>query len=189
MSELVPTLKSFFAIPDKATPDRPGEQWSTFRERIANQFKGIRWPAAMPDLLQKIGGLFDVSLPDLLISTWKKAEDLQRLLDESRKSPQEAMFIELAQHTISTEHHPSIEIRVKNIPLPKRIDFTVLLSLTVKGFVLTIQGGKITELRTGSCEGTGSIAFESLPIAEKQLQPIMFPGVISIPGVISRAVS
>jgi hypothetical protein len=180
MAETSPTLRSVFAIPTNAIPDRPGEHWSAFREKVANEFKGIRWPAAMPDLLQKVSGLFDVSLPDILVSSWKKVIDLQKLLDESRKSPGETMYLELAQHTISTEHHPSIEIRIKNIPLPKRIEFVVQLTLTLKGFVLTIQGGKVTEVRTGSCEGKGTIAFERLTIAEKKLEPIVFPGVIPI---------
>ena len=43
----------------------------------------------MPDLTSKVAELFNVELPDLLVSSWKKARELQEALEESKKSPDE----------------------------------------------------------------------------------------------------
>ena len=48
--------------------------------------------------------LFNVELPDLLVSSWKKARELQEALEESRKSPDEVIVLDLAEHEITNEY-------------------------------------------------------------------------------------
>jgi len=59
----------------------------------------------------------------------------------------------------------------------------------VHGLDLTIQGGEVAELRSGSFDVTGTIVFGSLTIAEMQLQAQMPPGLIVNPREGSRGVS
>ena len=74
----------------------------------------------MPDLASKIGELFDVESPDLWVSSWKRDSELQEALQESRKSPEEVIVLDLAEHEITNEYHPYVEIRIAGMPLPKK---------------------------------------------------------------------
>jgi hypothetical protein len=173
-------LRSLFSFPETGAPTAPSNQWEEFQNRLGREIKTIRWPAAMPDLVSKIGELFNVELPDVIVVSWKKAGELRDALEESRKAPEEVIFLELAEHVITSEHHPEIEIRIAGIPLPKRIQFTVKLSATLKGVVLRIKGGEIVEIEMGSCEFEGKVKYEDLTIAEKKLGPIELRGVSTI---------
>ena len=176
MSDSSTNLRSLFSFPDPDAPAAPSNQWQEFQNRLGREIKTIKWPAAMPDLVSKIGELFNVELPDLLVVSWKKAGELQDALEESRKAPEQTIFLELAKHVISSEHHPDIEIRIAGVPLPKRIQFTVGLSATLKGVVLKIKGGEIVEIQTGSCEFEGKVKYEDLTIADKKVGPIRLQG-------------
>jgi len=177
MSDSSINLRSLFSFPDPAATTPPSNQWQEFQSRIGREIKTIEWPAAMPDLASKIGELFNVGLPDLLVVSWKKAGELQDALEESRQSPEEVIFLELAEHVITSEHHPFIEIRIGGVLLPKKIQFTVALSATLKGVVLRIKGGEIVEIQAGSCEFDGKVKYEDLTIAEKKVGPLKLLGV------------
>ena len=108
----------------------------------------------------KVAELFNVELPDLLVSSWKKARELQEALEESRKSPEEVIVLDLAEHEITNEYHPNIEIRIAGLPLPKKIEFKVQIVTALKGINLKIQAGTITEIQAGSCDFEGKIKYE-----------------------------
>jgi hypothetical protein len=131
----------------------------------------------MPDLASKIVELFDVELPDLFVSSWKKVGELKEALEESRKSPEEVIVLDLTEHEITNEYHPYIEIRIAGMPLPKKIEFKVQIATALKGINLKIQAGKITEIQAGSCDFEGKVKYEDLTIAAKKVGPIELPGV------------
>ena len=147
---------------------------------MGREIKTIKWPAAMPDLASKVGELFNVELPDLLVSSWKKAKELQEALEESRKSPEEVIVLDLAEHEITNEYHPYVEIRIAGMPLPKKIEFKVQIVTALKGINLKIQDGTITEIQAGSCDFEGKIKYEGLTIAEKKVGPLKLMGVSTI---------
>jgi hypothetical protein len=168
-------LRTLFSFPDPgpttmASP--PSNQWQEFQSRLGREIKTIKWPSVMPDLASKIGELFNVELPDLLVSSWKKAGELREALDESKKSPEEVIVLELAEHEITNEYHPYIEIQIAGMPLPKKIEFKVQIATALKGINLKIQAGTITEIQAGSCDFEGKIKYEDLTIAEKKVGPI-----------------
>ena len=170
-------LRTLFSFPDPAATAAPSNQWQEFQNRLGREVKTIKWPAAMPDLASKIGELFNVELPDLLVSSWKKARELQEALEESRKSPDEVIVLDLAEHEITNEFHPSIEIRIAGLPLSKKIEFKVQIVTALKGINLKIQAGTITEIQAGSCDFEGKIKYEDLTIAEKKVGPLELLGV------------
>jgi hypothetical protein len=171
-------LRSLLSFPDPDAPPARSSQWQEFQSCLSREIKTIKWPAAMPDLTSKIGELFNVELPDLLIVSWKKARQLQEALEESRRSPEQVIVLDLAEHVITNEYHPYIEIRIAGVPSPKKIEFTVELLTRLKGIILRIQAGTITEIQAGSCEFEGKVKYQDLTIADKKLdRPIELVGV------------
>jgi len=172
MSDSSLNLRKLFSFPDPAATAAPSNEWQEFQSRLGREIKTIKWPAAMPDLASKIAELFNVELPDLLVSSWEKARELQEALEESRKSPDEVIVVDLAEHEITNEYHPYVEIRIAGMSLPKRIEFKVQIVKALKGINLKIQAGKITEIQAGSCDFKGKVKYQDLTIAEKKVGPI-----------------
>lgn len=179
MAEPTITLRQVFSVPaDDATEESPAP-WKAFQDSLAKELKAIKCPVPMSELAPKIGELFDIEIPGLLVSSWKKAEDLKTILEESRKEPEAVRYLELAEHTIDSEHHPSLEVRIKSVSL-KKIEFSIRVLFRLKGFVLRITDGRIKEMKTGSCEVEGTVDYGDLTILKKELAPIDFPGSIPL---------
>lgn len=170
------TVRDIFALPEPGTENAPSG-WKGFQEKVGKEVKGIK-TAALPDLAEKMGELFDIPLPDIFLTSWKKANVLQELLEESKKDPETVMELELGEHTINSQHKPHIEVRIQNKTV-KKLEFILRLVFRVKGFVLKIQDGAIKEMRTGSCDARGTLEYQGLTIAEKKLAPIQLPTLVS----------
>jgi hypothetical protein len=177
MSDSSLNLRTLFSFPDPAAKTPPSNQWQEFQSRLGCEIKTIKWPAAMPDLASKVTELFNVELPDLFVASWKKARELQKALEESRKSPEKVIVLGLAEHLITNEYHPYIEIRIAGVPLPKKIEFKVQIVTRLRGINLKIQAGTITEIQAGSCDFEGKVKYEDLTLAEKKVGPIELLGV------------
>ena len=181
-AEPVPTLLQIFSLPEKET-DPADDHWKTFQEQVRKEVKGVKWISSMPDLAPKICELLDIKIPDVLLTAWKKVEDLRAVLEKSKKTPDETIYLELAQHTINSEHKPSVDVKIKGATV-KKIELIIQLGFNLKGFLLKIQNGAIREIETGQCEAKGTIKYGGLTVAEKKLQPIKFPLSIPIPDEI-----
>jgi hypothetical protein len=173
MSESSTNPRTLFLFSKSEASSASSSQSQEFQNRLGSEIKTIKWPAAMPDLVSKIGELFSVELPDVLIASWKKAAELQQALEESRKAPETRTILALTEHTVSSDFHPSLEIRILGVP-SKKIQFTVQLLAKLKGINLKIQGGGITEIQAGNCELEGKLQYQDLTIADKKLRPLEF---------------
>ena len=178
-AEPAPTLRQIFELPEKDT-DPSDDRWQAFQEKVSKEVKGIKWTATIPDLAPKVCELLDIKIPNVLTAAWKKVADIQAVMEKSQKTPDETIYLELAQHTINSEHKPSIDVKIKGATV-KKIELLIQLGFNLKGFLLKIQNGAITEMQTGQCEAKGSIKYGGLTIAEKKLEPIKLPFSIPIP--------
>lgn len=182
-----PTLRQLFAIPAKAS-DKRDDLWKAFQDKLAEETRGIKWTAAMPDLGSKICDLLDIKIHEVMLTAWKKVEAVRQAIEDSKKNPDKASYLDLTEHSIDYETKPFIDVKIKSASV-KKLTLTVNLNLQVKGFSLKVQNGAIRELQTGKCEGKGSIKYEKLLIAEKKLEPIKFPLTIEIPSSIALPVN
>jgi hypothetical protein len=175
----VPTLREVFELPEKGEGDPDDDRWQAIEERIGQEIKGIKWSAAMSDLVPKICDLLEIRVDGVLLAAWKKASEIRTVLEKSRQTPEETTYVELAEHTINSEHKPSIDVKLRGAKL-KTIALLVHLGFNLQGFVLKIKNGSIIEMQAGKCDVKGTIKFSGLTIAEKKLAPIKLPFIIPI---------
>jgi hypothetical protein len=180
VDEPAPTLREVFSLPEKEG-DPSDDRWQAFQDKVNSEVKKIKWTSTMPDLAPKVCELLNIKIPDVLITAWKKIEEIQAIMEKSKKTPDETVYLELAQHTIKSEHKPSIDVKIKGATV-KKIEMVIQLGFNLKGFLLKIQNGAITEMETGQCEAKGTIKYGGLTIAERKLQPIKLPFSIPIPA-------
>src|SRR5471030_1689252 len=100
-TDSTPTVREIFALPEKET-DPSDDRWKEFQERIDKEVKGIKWTAAMPDLAEKVCELLDIKIPNIFLAAWKKARELQTVLEKSKATPDEVVYLELAEHSINS---------------------------------------------------------------------------------------
>jgi hypothetical protein len=173
------TVREALSAPDpNAKPGTP-DAWTTLQQQVRDQMKGIKWVATMPDVAEMLGELFDIPIPGLLISSWRKADELLKLLKESEQRPEEVMYLELAEHTINRKIYPYIEVRIENLPA-RDLDFMLDLHLRLKGIVLRIQAGQIQEILSAQCEVGGDVEFLNHTVLRKEFTPVNLPGSIRL---------
>lgn len=172
------TVRDVFALPKPGDSQESSDRWRVFQERIGKEVKGIK-RAARADLADKVGELLEVPIPDIFLTSWKKSNVLQNLLEESQRSPEAVMNLELGDHTINSQHRPHIEAKIRSNPV-KKIEFILRLVFNLKGFVLKVENGAIREMQTGKCEVRGTLEYQGLTIAEKKLAPISLPASVAL---------
>ncbi len=159
------------------------------RTALSAQAAAIPWEAARAEIDRVVRSALDVKLDDVLVSAWVRSALLVRYLDSSKYAPDQAILAHLSEHTIKTTLKPSIDVYVGDV-LVKAVPLEAQLSLALKGFVLTIKGGRVLQIATGTCKATGKVTLAGVPLAEKTLESFSFPGVIHFPDgrpIVTRA--
>ncbi len=167
-------------VPDNRWLDMQSNRpWVELKERLAKEVKGIPWGGVLHNIRERFEPLLDVGLPDILAGAWNKYRLLLKYLDKEKYPPEEVILVPLVDHTIQSEHHPHLELLIDEKSIGK-IEFQITLSLTLEGFTLKIQDGKIKEILTGTCKGEGTIKCENAVLVERELAPIRLPGSIDL---------
>jgi hypothetical protein len=153
-------------------------------ETIHEESRAIRWSWVRDLAAEKTEEILDLNVLDVLTGAWKKYTEIKQYADPKKYGRKETILVPLAEHTVTSEHHPYIEILLKDQPVG-RIVFDLEFSLILKGFVLRIQHGAIWEIQTGSAKAEGSLALGQAVLLKRELKPVNFPGSIHFASGIS----
>jgi hypothetical protein len=145
------------------------------QKAIHEESRAIRWSWVRKLAAEKSEEILDLNVLDVLLGAWKKYAEIRQYADPRKYGPQETILVPLGEHTVTSEHHPYVEILLNDQPVG-RVVFDLKFSLVLKGFVLNIQGGAIWEIQAGSAKGEGSLALAETVLLKRELQPISFPG-------------
>ena len=155
------------------------QQWVELKERLAKEVKRIPWGGVLHNIRERFEALLDVPLSDILVGAWNKYRILLKYVDKEKYPPEEVIMVPLVDHTIESEHHPYLEFLLNEKSIGK-IEFQITIAVTLEGFVLKIQDGRIREILTGNCKGKGTIQCENAVLLERESAPISLPGSIDL---------
>jgi hypothetical protein len=145
------------------------------KKEVQKHVGGVSWDVIVEEAWGKLPELLNIKLADVICGGWNKLRDLAKYTDGDKYPPDQVVLVQLAEHTVSSVHHPYVEILVNGQPRG-RIVFDLSVDLTLKGVVLKIQDAKIMAVKSGSCQARGSLAFEKAVLAEGTLGPFDLPG-------------
>ena len=189
MSNSEATLKMLFSIEDSDWPPiiagaiEAADVSSALKGQILKQAAQIEWDAIFSEIVDKVSGLLDMSLPEIMMAAWNKYELFAEFLDEEKYPPEESALVPLAKHSLSSEHHPSVEVRVNDQSVAE-LRFTIRLTLHLQGAILKIQDKHVREIRLGKVGGEGSIKCGEFEIASQEFDSKTLPGSIALdPGL------
>jgi len=183
MSNSQITLNQFFSTEKKLSPEQlspleSNKKVSSLKEKIWKETK-VKGPLVLDLIIKKTAEILDIGILDIMVKAWNKYKILLKYLDKEKYPPDETFLVPLAEHTIKSEHRPSLEILINDQPAGK-IEFSISISIMLKGIILKIQDGKIKGVTTGTCKGKGTLKCENIVILEKKTGSIPLPGSIDL---------
>lgn len=189
MSESEATLKSLFSLEVSDLPPliaaalESADGSAAMKGQILQKAAKIDWDTIFTEIVEKVSGLLDMNMADIMMAAWSKYELLAQYRDEAKYPPGESALVPLAKHSLSSEHKPSVEVLVNDQSLAE-LAFSIKLTLHLDGAVLKIQDKKIREIRLGKVGGEGSIKCGDFQIAKKAFDSATLPGSIALdPGL------
>lgn len=146
------------------------------RQQVSEGSHFIRWTWVAGLVRDEGAHILDLDVVELLVDAWKKYEEVEECADQKNG---EAALVSLVERTLKSEHHPGIEVLVNNHPAGQ-ITFDLDLSLTLQGFVLRIENGRILEVQTGSATGELCLSLAGKQILKRESRSLSFPGKIGL---------
>jgi hypothetical protein len=154
--------------------------YTDLREAISKETSHIKSVVTREWFIKELGNVLDrIHLADILVGAWSGSGQLNKYLNPGKYSPDEAVFVPLLEHTITSTHRPSIEMLLGERVIGTS-ELEISVELTLQGVVLKIQGGKIREIRSASMKGKGQIKIESVNLFKKEMDLLALPGVIDL---------
>jgi len=149
--------------------DKVGE----LKKKINKKEPRLQWEKVFGEVKETSSKLLDIKLKDVLESAWGKYEEVEKYLDEEKYNTDETFLIPLVEHTVVSEHHPKIEIRLGELYIGE-IDFDVQLRLLLSGIILKIGHGKIQGVSAGKCRSSGTFICEGVTLFEDESSEFEF---------------
>jgi len=116
-----------------------------------------------------------VNMGDVLVSGWNTYQSLFEYADPDKHPPKEIASVTLWEHTITSSHEPRVDVLVNGKKVAT-ITFGVDLELQFESATLTIQGGRILEVKAGTCVGKGVLKCEGAVLMERASAEVSLPG-------------
>ena len=123
---------------------------------IKEQLPKIPFKSVQKEMGAKIAESLNVGIDEILIAGWKKYQGFQEYADPSKHPPEESILVPLAKHTIQSAHRPHVDLKIKGMDVASVV-LEVEVAVTLEGVVLKVQGGKIRDVKAGSCQASGKL--------------------------------
>jgi hypothetical protein len=149
------------------------EKMAELKEEFIQKKPREEWDSFTDKLLDKSPELLDIKLKDILGNAWKKYRQVEQCLEQGKENPDETFLVPMVDHTVLSDHHPEIDIRIDEVPF-KRVKFDISLKMELKGIILKIKGSEIVGVKTGTCQCSGSLGCYGITIFEDSSEVIEF---------------
>ncbi|HEU4348652.1 MAG TPA: hypothetical protein VFR35_12800 [Actinoplanes sp.] len=113
-------------------------------------------------------GILDLDVSDIFTQAWEKSSALRAAAEASMADPDTEEILELATHTMTFAHEPSIEVHVADLPVAT-IEVQVQMEIKVSGALAVVKGGRMTALRAGSGALTGTLTIAGRQVARREV--------------------
>jgi hypothetical protein len=132
---------------------------------------------SMPDtakkaVLTRVGdaatGLLEQDVTDVFANAWRKHTVIRSAAEATLAEPGAERKVNLATHTVSFAHEPSVEVRLGDRTIAT-VTLQVQLELLIKGLEAVIKAGRLTEVRAGTCDVDAALTIAGRPVAQRQI--------------------
>ncbi len=184
MKDSETTINHFFDIhelsKERLSEMVKSDEFKPIKEEISKELKGVSVPDTFFEkVIQEVSELLKIDTRAILIGAWGAATDILKYVQSDASTSDDVILIPLVKHTVSSKHTPSLKPYINQVPIAE-IKFTVTLKLSLKGVILKLQKGKITEITIGTCKGSGEIKYGDHTLLKKEADFPELPGSIKL---------
>ena len=146
---------------------------TSLKNELLKKEPQLKWKNVWEEIIETSTQLLNLKLSVVLEKAWEKYEEVSKYLDVNTYGKDEVFLIPLLEHTITSEHHPKIEVSLGETQLGE-INFDLLLNLKLSGILLKINGGKIQGVKSGKCSSSGSFSCEGIVLFQDESSEFIF---------------
>ena len=162
----------FFNSPEEAvaaltTAVRSGEAGDQIHRALGRMPEGAK-NAVMAEVGNVAAGIMKLDVTDVFTAAWRKHSALRTAAEATLADPDTEQVVELATHSVSFTHEPSVEVHLGNLPVAD-ISLQVQLQVDVRGALAVVKGGRLTAVRAGSADVSGTLTVVDHQVAERQV--------------------
>jgi hypothetical protein len=118
---------------------------------------GTVLPTLTGDLARAVADALRFNLGDVIVQGWRIDRALHAAATATLPGTGPAQHVSLSEHTISSTHHPQIDVIIDEGP-PLTITLTINLELGINALLLTVQRGRLVGLSPAGCRITAALA-------------------------------
>jgi hypothetical protein len=107
--------------------------------------------------------VLDIPFSDVLTGAWSRYSELMQAAQLTRADPGRREDVVLAEHTVTSEHHPRVDVLVDDT-LVASIHLQVELACTVRALTVAVERGAIVEVGSGSAHLELSVGTDEVPL-------------------------
>jgi hypothetical protein len=137
------------------------------QDKLRALFQG-ELPFAVADIEMSIRDAYrtalDVKLVDIFLRAWAKIPAIATMADANNYPPAERHLVPLAEHRITSNHEPRVEVLIGHIPVFS-VPLEVNLQVDFERAVLNIAGGDVHAVKSASCRASGLVTCRDVVIA------------------------
>ena len=170
-------------------PDRLDSMAERVRGKLGEdeQARGMKlaWDYVGKQLHGALKSVLDVDIVEILAKAWAKSDALSGLADPTGHSPGERTLIELGEHEVSRELHPTVAVTITSCPCVE-LKFTLAVSAHVGGANLAIVDGHIVGGELGETWASAILSYDGVPLhSPAESSKVELPGEFALvsPGI------
>lgn len=118
------------------------------------------------DVADAAAGLLQLDLTDILTAGWRKHTMLRAAGRRTREAPGTKETVVLAEHQISYEAHPYLDVLLGGAHLT-RVSLTLLVTVDITGLAASVTAGRLTALISGRALVTASLDLAGAPVTRR----------------------
>ncbi|WP_392544531.1 hypothetical protein [Oryzobacter telluris] len=122
--------------------------------------------AVAHDVAEAAVALMQLDLTDVLAAGWQKHSALRAAGRRTRDAPGTRETVVLAEHTISHEAHPAVDVSLGEVHVT-RVEMTLVVAVEVTGLTGSVFAGRLTSLASGKAVVTVSLDLAGAPVARR----------------------
>jgi hypothetical protein len=179
MSDVAVRLDEFFDPADLA-PSRLGELIKTRPAGADGPLgRGLPWSAVVQRIAPEVKNFPPIDIPEIAAAAWNTYHTFKAYADPAKYPADCTIPVKLLKHTITSKHHPSIEVLVHE-KLVWKVTFDLELSLAFSASV-AIRAAKIVEIRPlEECQAEGCLKLSGVVLAKRDTRPLKLGPVIAL---------
>ena len=134
--------------------------------------------AVVGELCAALDELLDLDLGDLLASGWSSYDALTKAGTRTAENPDSSEVVELGRHTITSTHHPSIDILADGVPVMTLVS-DLTLTFDIHAVVAVVRGGYLVAARPSECDLSAELSWYEFKY-EAPKRRIQLPGELTL---------